>query len=140
VTASLENMTPEQISSLAALGATMRDNPATRREFLQLAKKANPSLSIPEIELEHAAQTEFKARDDKIADLEGRLAQQAQQSAAQARIAARPRISPPSSCTIASAAKHAATRSASSSLAAAKYSASGCGSCTVIAPSSASAP
>ena len=84
----LENMDPGEIESLALLAKSMRDNPATRRDFLRNVKKANPALSIPEIDMEDARNTEFAARDKELAELKAKLDAQEQQTAAQARIAA----------------------------------------------------
>jgi hypothetical protein len=48
---SLEGMSPEAISGLALLAKGLSNNPETRNEFLKLTKKANPSMSIPEVDI-----------------------------------------------------------------------------------------
>ena len=50
-TVSLEGMSPEAISGLAMIAKGLSDNPATRGEFLNLTKKANPHLAIPEVDV-----------------------------------------------------------------------------------------
>jgi hypothetical protein len=49
---SLENVSFEQTEAMAALTKQLSDNPSTRKEFLRLAKMANPDLPIPELEIE----------------------------------------------------------------------------------------
>lgn len=48
---SLEGMTPEAINGLALLAKNLSVNTATRDQFLQLTKTANPELSIPEVDI-----------------------------------------------------------------------------------------
>ena len=50
--ASLENMTEEQVRSLAALANDISSNPETRREFQKIAKKVRSNLVFPELEVE----------------------------------------------------------------------------------------
>lgn len=85
---SLEDMSPDEINSLALLARSMRDNPETRKTFLQTVKKANPNLSIPEIDVENASAAQLAARDKEIAELREKQQAFEQQQSAQARISA----------------------------------------------------
>jgi len=48
---SLEGRTSEEIQALAELADSLGNNPNTRRGLLELSKRANPNLSIPEIDI-----------------------------------------------------------------------------------------
>lgn len=48
---SLEGMSADQINGLALLAKNLSDNPETRNDFLKMTKKANPSMSIPEVDI-----------------------------------------------------------------------------------------
>lgn len=87
-TVNLEGMDEAEIRSLALLSKSVRDNPATRKEWLGILKKGNPNLSIPELDLEQHAEKALSARDKEIADLRAEMQANEQQRAAQARIAA----------------------------------------------------
>lgn len=49
---SLEDVSPQQRDQLALLSKNLSDDPSTRKEFLKLAKRINPGLAVPEIEIE----------------------------------------------------------------------------------------
>jgi len=48
---SLEGLSQEAIVGLAQIAKGLSDNPETRTGFLSLAKKADPSMSIPELDI-----------------------------------------------------------------------------------------
>lgn len=48
---SLEGMSEDAIKGLAMLGKQLAGNPETRTAYLGLAKKVNPHLSIPEVDV-----------------------------------------------------------------------------------------
>jgi hypothetical protein len=82
MTASLENLTPEQLEGLTrskALLDSVLNDPETRKPALRLLKKKNPTLSIPEIDAEEAAaaaiekeRSERQALEAKIREAEAR--------------------------------------------------------------------
>lgn len=49
---SLEDLSMEARDELALLARQLSENPATRKEFLRLTKKAKPDMPIPELEIE----------------------------------------------------------------------------------------
>ena len=49
---SLEDLSMEARDELAMLARQLSENPATRKEFLRLTKKAKPDMPIPELEIE----------------------------------------------------------------------------------------
>jgi len=66
---SLEDMAPEARDELALLARRLAENPATRKEFLRLTKKATPDLPIPELEIEdtvYAATNQAHAREEQL--------------------------------------------------------------------------
>ena len=66
---SLEDMAPEARDELALLARRLAENPATRKEFLRLTKKATPDLTIPELEIEdtvYAATNQAHARVEQL--------------------------------------------------------------------------
>lgn len=69
----LENVSLEEMESLATLSKTLADNPATRRQFLELVKTASPMTNIPEIDLEVRLEGKTKPLMDKIQSLEAQL-------------------------------------------------------------------
>lgn len=71
--ASLENVSLEEMESLANITKTLADNPSTRRRMLQLIKEASPMTNIPEIDLEHRLELQNKPLTDKISELESSL-------------------------------------------------------------------
>ena len=70
---SLENLGLAEVESLATLSKTLADNPATRKQFLQLIKTASPSTSIPEIDMEYRMSETTRPLLDKIDSLETQL-------------------------------------------------------------------
>lgn len=87
MTVSLEGMDEAEIRALAILAKSTRDNPATRKEWFGVLKKANPNLAIPEYDMEQKQHEQLSARDKEIAELRAQVDQDRQQQAAQARIA-----------------------------------------------------
>jgi len=66
---SLEDMAPEARDELALLARRLAENPATRKDFLRLTKKATPELPIPELEIEdtvYAATNQAHARVEQL--------------------------------------------------------------------------
>jgi len=62
-------MAPEARDELALLARRLAENPATRKEFLRLTKKATPDLPIPELEIEdtvYAATNQAHARVEQL--------------------------------------------------------------------------
>jgi len=72
---SLENVSLEEMESLATLSKTLADNPATRRQFLELIKTASPATNIPEIDMEYRMQERTKPLQDKLQSLESQIAE-----------------------------------------------------------------
>lgn len=72
---SLENVSLEEMESLANLSKTLADNPHTRRQFLQLIKSASPSTSIPELDMEYRMSETTQPLNNKIASLEAKIAE-----------------------------------------------------------------
>ena len=69
---SLEGLSTEEVSALALSARQMRDNPATRGLFLRMLKTANPTISIPEVEVEMRTSAALAERDKRIRDMEER--------------------------------------------------------------------
>jgi hypothetical protein len=67
--AGIEDLTPDQAQQLR-LGAILLKNPDVARKAKRLAKEADPTLRIPEIELEDQIAAAGKVQADKIAELE----------------------------------------------------------------------
>jgi hypothetical protein len=59
-------MTPEAIADLAALAKGLSENPQTRGQFLGMMKRADPNLSIPEIDIPNRLSAAVKPHLDKI--------------------------------------------------------------------------
>ena len=72
---SLENYSPEAIQELAALSKRLAEDPATRKEYLKLAKKVMPDLPVPEIEMEEAVNKRASVAEQKVEQLEAKLRQ-----------------------------------------------------------------
>jgi len=72
---SLEGMTPEAISGLAMLAKGLSTNTETRRDFLALTKKANPALSIPEVDIPASVRADIDAEAKKREALEAKIAE-----------------------------------------------------------------
>lgn len=67
---SLEGLSPDAVSGLALLAKGLSDNPDTRNEFLKLTKRANPSLSIPEVDIPFGINAELATERGKREALE----------------------------------------------------------------------
>jgi hypothetical protein len=72
----LENVSLEEMESLAVLSKTLADNPATRKDFLKLIKTASPMTNIPEIDMETRFGESTRPLFDKIQNLENQLQEQ----------------------------------------------------------------
>lgn len=72
---SLENYSPEAIQELAALSKRLAEDPATRKDYLKLAKKVMPDLPVPEIEMEEAVNKRASVAEQKVQQLEAKLRQ-----------------------------------------------------------------
>lgn len=72
---SLENYSPEAIQELAALSKRLAEDPATRKDYLKLAKKVMPDLPVPEIEMEEAVNKRASAAEQRVQQLEAKLRQ-----------------------------------------------------------------
>lgn len=70
---SLEDMDEDTRDDLAALASKLANDPGTRRDFLKLAKKANPNLPIPELDMEEHVSKATESANKKIETLENRL-------------------------------------------------------------------
>ena len=79
---SLEGKTPEEIQALAALSDDLLSDPKYQRNFKQLLKAKNPSLSMPDIDLENMARAEFAKDRQEIEALKQERAQDKAQAAA----------------------------------------------------------
>ena len=67
--ASLEDLTPEARDELALLARELSENPATRKDFLRITRKAKPNLPIPELDVEdqvRAALTDSAKRTESL--------------------------------------------------------------------------
>ena len=71
--ASLEDLAPEARDELALLARQLAENPATRKDFLRLTKKAKPDMPIPELEIEETVHKANNAADERIRALEAKL-------------------------------------------------------------------
>jgi hypothetical protein len=70
---SLEDLSMEARDELAMLARSLAENPATRKDFLRLTKKAKPDLPIPELEIEDHTTRVVKESDDRVRALEAKL-------------------------------------------------------------------
>lgn len=73
---SLEGMSPEAIHGLAILAKGLSQNEKTRGEFLRLTKAANPSLSIPEVDIPASMNVAMEAEREERRKLEAKIAEQ----------------------------------------------------------------
>lgn len=71
--ASLEGLSPEAIANLAGLANTLASNPETRAGFLGLVKKADPSVSIPEVDMPLRIDAAMREANEKVEKLERAL-------------------------------------------------------------------
>ena len=72
---SLENYSPEAIQELAALSKRLAEDPATRKDYLRLAKIVMPELPVPEIEMEDVVNKRASAAEQRVQQLEAKLRQ-----------------------------------------------------------------
>lgn len=72
---SLEGLSADQVSNLAALAKGMSENPETRGDFLKLLKKQKPELSIPEVDLPVQMESVVKPLQEQIATLQAEKAE-----------------------------------------------------------------
>ena len=70
---SLEGMSAEAINGLALLAKGLSQNSATRDQFLQLTKTANPELNIPEVDIPAKFQGMFAEERAKREALENQI-------------------------------------------------------------------
>ena len=70
---SLEDMSNEQVNELAALAKQLAENPATRKDFLRLTKKAKPDLPIPELEIEDATTHAVSKAYERVEGIENKM-------------------------------------------------------------------
>jgi hypothetical protein len=71
--ASLEDLTPEARDELALLARDLSENPATRKDFLKLTKKAKPNLAIPEIDIDEQVTAALGADRKRVESLENQI-------------------------------------------------------------------
>lgn len=71
--ASLEDLSFDARDELALLARKLAENPATRKDFLRLTKKANPDIPIPELEIEDSVNAHTRAAYAKVERLEAKL-------------------------------------------------------------------
>ena len=70
---SLENLTLEARDELALLAQQLAENPATRKDFLKLTKKAKPEMVIPELDIEEKTNEHLSAANKRVEALESQL-------------------------------------------------------------------
>ena len=73
--ATLEDLTPEARDELALLAREMAENPATRPDFLRLTKKTRPNVPVPEIEIDEKVTNIAAKADERVQQLEAKLAE-----------------------------------------------------------------
>jgi hypothetical protein len=73
---SFEELSDEQRAQLSRVGFQLFHNPEVSKEAKRLLMKANPKVRFPEIEAEETVNTAMKSRDEKIAEMEGKLLEQ----------------------------------------------------------------
>jgi hypothetical protein len=69
--AGLEDLTPEQLRAFNVGKLLLESDPEIKRSTLRLAKKANPKLNIPEVDLEDrldAQDADARKREQKLSD------------------------------------------------------------------------
>lgn len=68
---SLENIDEDR--ELARLMRQLSDNPSTRKDVLRLAKKVNPDLNIPELDIEDQTIQAVSYANKRVEELEAKL-------------------------------------------------------------------
>ena len=71
--ASLEDMPLETRDELALLARQLAENPATRKDFLRLTRKAKPDLPIPELDIEDTSNKLVERAEERVKGLEAKL-------------------------------------------------------------------
>ena len=71
--ASLEDLSPDARDELALLARQLAENPATRKDFLRLTKRAKPDIPIPELEIEDSVTQHTQAANARVEQLEAKL-------------------------------------------------------------------
>ena len=71
--ASLEDLSPDARDELALLARQLAENPATRKDFLRLTKRAKPDIPIPELEIEDSVAQHTQAANARVEQLEAKL-------------------------------------------------------------------
>ena len=56
---SLEDLSLEDRDQLALLAKQLAENPATRKQMLQLTKQVRPDMPIPELEIEETSRKQI---------------------------------------------------------------------------------
>ena len=72
---SLENLSLEQRDELALLAKELAENPNTRKDMLRMTKRLRPDLPVPELEIEDYTEKRVSAANDRVAELERKLAE-----------------------------------------------------------------
>jgi len=72
---SLEDVSFEARDELASLSRRLSEDPSTRKEFLRLTKKVRPDLPIPELDIEDRAMSLVSKSEDRVAQMEAKLAE-----------------------------------------------------------------
>lgn len=70
---SLEDLSLEARDELALLARQLAENPATRKDFLRLTKKAKPEMVIPELEIEEQTDKRVSDSNKRVEALEAQL-------------------------------------------------------------------
>ena len=70
---SLEDLSFEARDELALLARQLAENPATRKDFLRLTKKAKPDMPIPELEIEDYTHSQVSKSNERVEQLEAKL-------------------------------------------------------------------
>lgn len=83
--ASLEDLPQGTRDELALLARELSDNPATRKKFLALTREIKPDMPMPELDIEDRLTAAEKASGERIAKLEGQLAEEAMRKELKAR-------------------------------------------------------
>ena len=69
---SLEDLSMEARDELALLARQLAENPATRKDFLRLTKKQNPSMVMPELEIEDSTNIALEKAEARVQAMEAR--------------------------------------------------------------------
>ena len=72
---SLENLSLEQRDELALLAKELAENPNTRKDMLRMTKRLRPDLPVPELEIEDMTEKRVSQANERVAELERKLAE-----------------------------------------------------------------